>query len=314
MTRPHRSLWLGFAAAALLAAAAAAQTTTGEAELAPIESHQPSLFRIPGILEVDLPNTERAGSVQLSFLPRFQDLVDRSYLRMPLGLRWGVNDHFELNGEIDTYLHHGLRHGDSSYGFSELHFGGKYAARKWLKPPWDASIGVNTDFPVSRPPLDLTDGQNHVTPYIVFGHPVGGVPGLTGFIHTDVDFIWKSSTPGQFARNQPHSNSITLSPGMVYDRWPFHYTFEVDATTTSLVGRDHVYILTARPGIVWDLPNSLKFHARGRWLVGVTLIATFGPDGNTLSTGGRFRGEISLSRPFRLRAGSEPPPAASPGD
>ena len=314
MTRPLRRLCLACAAGAVLAAAASAQTTTGEAELAPVKSHQPSLFRIPGILEVDLPKTERAGSVQLSFLPRFQDLVDRSYLRMPLGLRWGVNDHFELNGEVDTYVHHGLRRGDSSYGLSELQVGGKYAWHKWLKPEWDTSVGVNTAFPVSRPPLDLTDGHNHITPYIVFGHKVGGIAGLMGFVHTDVDFLWESSTPGQFARNEPHSNSITLSPGLVYDRWPFHYTFEVDATTTSLVGRDHRYFLTVRPGVVWDLPNDLKFHARGRWLVGVTLIATFGPDGNTLSTGGRFRGEISLVRPFRVNGHKNPPPADSGSD
>ncbi len=316
MIRLPRSLWPGLAAGALLAAVVAdAQTTTGEAELAPVKSHQPSLFRIPGILEVDLPMTERAGSVQLGFLPRFQDLVDRSYLRLPLGLRWGVNDHFELNSEIDTYVHHGLRKGESGYGFSELQFGAKYAWLRLLKPTWDTSVGINTSFPVSRPPIDLTDGQNHISPYIVFGRRVPGVPGLMGFLHTDVDFIWKSSTPGQFARNEPHSNSITFSPGLVYDRWPFHYTLEIDGTTTSLVGEGHEYFLSIRPGVVWDLPNSLKFHARGRWLVGVTVTATFGPDGNTLTTGGRFRGEISLSSPFRIgRNHSDPPTSSAPSD
>ncbi len=301
MTRLPRRLVLACAAGALLAAGLHAQTTTGESELAPVDSHRPSLFRIPGVFEVDLPMTERAGSVQLSFLPRLQDLLDRSYLRFPLGLRWGVNDHLELNSDIETYLHHGLRSGESSYGFSQLHFGGKYAWHELLKPDWDTSVGVNTSFPVSRPPIDLTDGHNHVAPYIVFGRKIPGVPGLMGFIHTDVDFIWKSSTPGQFSRNEPRSNSITVSPGLVYDRWPFHYTLEVDGTTTSLVGDGHVYIVTIRPGVVWDLPNSLKFHARGRWLVGVNLTATFGPDGNTVSTGGRFRGEISLSSPFRSK-------------
>ncbi len=308
MTRPPRRICLGLAVGLLLAAGVFAQATTGESELAPIQSHQPSLFRIPGIFEIDLPMTERAGSVQLSFLPRLQDLIDRSYLRLPLGLRWGVNDHFELNSDIDTYIHTGLRSGESSYGFSELHFGAKYAWHKLLRPTWDTSVGVNTTFPVSRPPLDLTDGYNHFAPYIVFGHRIPGVPGLMGFVHTDVDLIWKSATPGQFARNEPHSNSVTLSPGLVYDRWPFHYTLEVDGTTTSLVGSDHQYFVTIRPGVVWDLPSYLKFHARGRWLVGVTLTATFGPDGNTLSTGGRFRGEIILSNPFRSSKSAAPQP------
>jgi len=312
MIPPPWRTGLALAAGVLLAASGLAQTTVGESELAPVNSHQASLFRIPGIFEIDLPMTELAGSVQLSFLPRLQDLLDRSYLRFPLGLRWGVNDHLELNSDIETYLHHGLRRGDSSYGFSELHFGAKYAWLRMLKPTWDTSVGFNSSFPVSRPPMDLTDGHDHFAPYIVFGRKVPGVPGLYSFLHTDVDFIWASSTPGQFSRNEPHTNSITLSPGLVYDRWPFHYTLEVDGTTTSLVGRDHLYFVTIRPGIVWDLPNQLKFHARGRWLVGFNITATLGPDGNTLSTGGRFRGEINLTRLFGSSRADVTPPTSSP--
>ncbi len=313
MTPTPWRIGLAFAAAGLLAARGGAQTTAAEAELAPVNSHEPSLFRIPGVFEIDLPTTELAGSVQLSFLPRLQDLLDRSYLRVPLGLRWGVNDHLEMNSDVETYLHHGLRSGDSSYGLSQLHFGAKYAWLRMLKPIWDTSVGFNSSFPVSRPPLDLTDGHNHVSPYIVFGRKVPGARGLSAFLHADIDFIWKSPTPGRFGRNEPHSNSLTFTPGLVYDRWPFHYTLEIDATTTSLVGDGHFYFVTVRPGIVWDLPSQLKFHARGRWLVGLNLNATFGPDGNTLGTSGRFRGEISLTRPFSLRrtAPVAPPPDAS---
>ena len=72
----------------------------------------------------------------------------------------------------------------------------------------------------------------------------------------------------------------------------------LDGTTTRVLGKGEKDFLTIRPGVVWDLPKKLVFHAKGRWLAGFNVTAVFGPDGNTLSTGGRFRGEINLRHPF----------------
>jgi hypothetical protein len=292
-----------------LAVSAAAQDPAAAPAAVTANGDQPSLSsRIPGLFEIDLPKTERRGNIRFTFQPSFRDLISKAYLRIPLEFRWGVNDHFELNSDIETYFDHGLRSGQSSgYGISELHFGAKYAWHEWLKPTWDASVGVNTSFPVSRPPIELTDGQNHFTPYIVFGRKLGWLPGLSGFLHTSVDLISKSSTPGNFGRNQPHSNSLTLTPGFLYDRKAWHYTLEVDGTTTSVVGKGNKDYLTIRPGVIWDLPKQLMFNAHGRWLAGFSVTAVFGPEGNTFSTGGRFRGEVNLTRLFRRDQPADPP-------
>ena len=140
-----------------------------------------SISRISGLFEIDLPKTERRGAIRFVFQPSFRDLISKPYLRIPLEFRWGVNDHFELNSDIDTYFNHGLRSGNSGYGFSALHFGAKYAWHEWLKPTWSTSVGFNTSIPVSRPPIELTDGHNHFTPYIVFGRKLDWLHGLSGF-------------------------------------------------------------------------------------------------------------------------------------
>ncbi|MFA5058995.1 MAG: hypothetical protein WC485_12840 [Opitutaceae bacterium] len=311
-----RKTALGLASGLLLAATGAAQTDPPAGETAPANGNggQATISRIPGLFEIDLPKTERMGVIQFSFQPHFRDLIDNSYLRIPLGLRWGVNDHFELNSDLDAYADTGFRKSRSGYGLSELHFGAKYAWHEWLKPVWDTSVGFNSSIPVSRPPIELTDGHNHFTPFIVLGRQVDGVKGLSGFIHASVDFISKSSTPGNFAVNQPHSNSVTLAPGLLYDRKSWHYTLEVDCTTTSVVGQGNKNFLTIRPGVVWDLPKKLVFNAHGRWLAGFNVTATFGPDGNTFSTGGRFRGELNLTRLFRRdRQDNNPPADAAAG-
>jgi len=293
----------------------AAAPESAEAPVAaPANGDQRSFSRFPGLFEIDLPKTERRGNIRFIFQPRFRDLLDKSYLRIPFEFRWGVNDHFELNSDIDTYGPHGLRKATTGYGLSTLHFGAKYAWHVWLKPTWDTSVGFNSTIPVSRPPVELTDGHRHLTPYIVFGRKVDGVKGLSGFIHTSIDFIAKSPTLGNFGRNEPHSDSLTVTPGLLYNRKVWHYTLEVDCATTRLIGTGNHDFLTIRPGVIWDLPKSLVFHARGRWLAGFNVTAAFGPDGNTISTGGRFRGEVNLIRwlPFS-RQDKTPADDSAPG-
>jgi hypothetical protein len=272
---------------------------------------QYSLSRLSGLFTIDLPKTERRGNIRFTFQPHFRDLLDKSYLRIPLEFRWGVNDHFELNSELDTYATHGLRKTACGYGLSALHLGSKYAWHIWLKPTWDTSVGFNSTIPVSRPPIELTDGHRHFTPYIVFGRKLDGVKGLSGFIHTGVDFVAKSPTPGNFGRNEPHSDSLTVTPGLLYERKAWHYTLEVDCTTTRLIGNGSHDFLTIRPGVIWDLPMAFLFRGHGRWLVGFNVTTVFGPDGNTISTGGRFRGEVNLTRWFQ-RSPQDKAPAGAP--
>ena len=299
MTPCPRKICLCCASFLLGIVASRAQDASAPPAAAPAPNgDQWTISRIPGLFEIDLPKTERRGAIRFIFQPSFRDLISKPYLRIPLEFRWGVNDHFELNSDIDTYFDHGLRRGYSGDGFSQLHFGAKYAWLEWLKPTWNTSVGFNSSIPVSRPPRELTDGHNHFTPYIVFGRKLDWLQGLSGFLHASVDLISKSSTPGNFGRNQPHSNSMTLTPGFLYDRKAWHYTLEVDGTTTWVVGKGDHDFLTIRPGVVWDVPKKLVFNSRGRWLAGFNVTAVFGPDGNTLSTGGRFRGEVNLRHPF----------------
>src|SRR5664279_879484 len=143
MTTPLRRIlpWIVFWL--LLAASAAAQERAPAPSPAPANDDQRSLSRFPGLFEIDLPKTERRGNIRFIYQPHFRDLIDKSYLRIPLEFRWGVNDHFELNSDIDTYVTHGLRKATTGYGLSTLHFGAKYAWHVWLKPIWDTSVGFN---------------------------------------------------------------------------------------------------------------------------------------------------------------------------
>ena len=49
-------------------------------------------LRIRGIFDSALPGTERKNSLRLIVHPHFGDLHARDFLRVPLGLRYGVNE------------------------------------------------------------------------------------------------------------------------------------------------------------------------------------------------------------------------------
>jgi len=118
---------------------------------------------------------------------RRSDPIAKSHLRIPLEFRWGVNGHFDINCDVDTYFHHGLRSGPGTKGLSELHFGSKYTWNKWLRPVWDTAFGFNSSISARRPPPDLTDGHNHFTPYMVFGRRLDRGPGLSSYLQASVD-------------------------------------------------------------------------------------------------------------------------------
>ena len=257
-----------------------------------------NLHKINGIFDTDLPKTEKKGRIRLIIHPHLGDFTSRSYLRVPVGVRVGVNDHVELTATVESYFQHYLRSGSPGNGIGDFQVGAKYAFHEWLKPEYEASVGFNTRIPVGSPPVDLTDGYNHYSPYFVVAKKSPAIAGLTYFGSTTLDLMEKSSVAGSFRKNDAHSTSMIFGTGFVLDRYPYHYTLEAGYQTTSLVGKDNRQFVFIKPGFAWDLPRTLTFNSRGRWLVGFSFKVTQGPDGTRIDSGGKIRGEFSLRRMF----------------
>lgn len=258
--------------------------------------------RIEGIFGSDLPTTERKGSVRLIVHPHLGDLTNRDYLRLLTGVRWGMTDHTEFTVGLESYIDHGLKHTSEGTGLGDVRFETKHSFGEELIPGYESSVGLNLFFPIDHPPVGMTNGHNKYTPYFVTGKRLGSHPGLTVFFETGLDLLEKTSIPGSFERNELHSSSIFLTPGLVYTHYPYHYTLEFTYATTALVGHDNKQAFTVRPGFAWDLPPKLRFHAKGRVTVAVGLHVIFGPDGTSTGGGGKLRAEFGISRWFRRDA------------
>jgi len=288
---------------AILSLFALISSTPGLADETTTDTNPPpddkSLRKVEGIFNTDLPKTEKKGRIRFIIHPHLGDFTRRPYLRVPLGIRWGVNDHVEFSATVEPYFEHGLKSGSPGNGIGDLEFGGKYAFKRWLNSDYDASVGLNVRLPVGSPPLDLTDGYNHYAPYFVVSKQSSKTKGLTYFVNTTLDVMKKSSVAGTFRKDDPHSTSMIFSTGFVLDRYPYHWTLETGYQTTSLVGKGNKQFVYVRPGFAWDLPRKLTFDSHGRWLIGASIKITEGPDGTRLDSGGKLRGEFGITRWFR---------------
>jgi hypothetical protein len=272
--------------------AAAAEVGAGD----PPQESLLSFTRLRGLFDIELPETVRESDIKLTINPHFGDLTKHPYLRIPLGAKFGLNDHTEVSLEAETYLSHGLRGPHSGHGFYALHYGAKYRWLRWLKPHLETSSGFDTTFPVGRPPVALTDGLIHITPFVVFSKTFASRPRLAPFVHLGADFVSDTSVAGYLAPNLPRSHSVGVAPGFIYDAGPLKYTLVLNYTTTAPFGKVSDHYFTASPGVLWRLPSKLSFGTDANWVVGFGMKWSDGPSGNDFGTSVKVRGEFNFHR------------------
>lgn len=282
--------------AAALGVLAAAVAGGSAAAAEPTEEPRPPAWRFGGLFDVDLPRFDPPGTFRLQFNPRISDLARRSYLRIPTGVRWTIDERVELLAEAEAFAAHGLNGStDASYGIGELRFGARRLVDHWPRPDFATSLGVNVEFPVGRPPRDLTDGRNHIAPYLVTEHRLTRHPKWTVFGGLSADLVSASSVPLNLGRNATKDDALALNAGATYDLGQVKWTLQTTYATTALAGLDEHFV-TVRPTLLWWIPRRFTLHSETQWIFGLGLRATWGPDGREFSTGSRLRAELTFGQ------------------
>ena len=270
---------------------------------------QPFFARIRGLFDFDLPNIDPPGTIKLVLHPHLGDLVRHDYLRLDGGLRWALNDHFEINPEATVFGAHGLGGSNADgYGIGEVRLGTKYIIRQWPSSHYESSVFLNVEHPVGHPPVDLTDGLNHFAPGFLVQHQSQHNAKLTTFSGAGFDLVSLSSIAGTPVRNQPRDDSINVTAGAIYDLGQFKWTLSATYATTALLGdtTDHFFYL--RPSLLWYVPKKYTFNFKTQWIVGLGLRASWGPDGSEVSISNKVRAEITFRQVMdSLRARSATP-------
>jgi len=256
-------------------------------------------LKMKGVFESNLPGTERKHSLRVIFHPRIGDLQRYDHMRVPMGLRYGLNSQWELLGEVEGYFAHGL--GKSSWfedaGFSDLHLGTKYRIPRPISG-WDTAVGLDYNLTLGTPPVEITDGLNHVNTYATFSRRLKGLPQWRIFWNVGTDMVEDAGVPGRLRDNRLGDDSVYASGGFVWDHGRWTYTVEVGiASTRPFGGSDDVY--SFKPGLLFAVPRKYTERIGGQWLLGVGLHSTYGPDG--VDVGGTFKARVSIDLKRWLR-------------
>ncbi|SDS65375.1 hypothetical protein [Opitutus sp. GAS368] len=265
-----------------------------QAQTSSAVSPAPEPPRVRGLFDFQLPNLDPPGTIKLIFHPHVSDLIRRDYLRTDMGLRWALNDDFEVSVEADTYINHRLGGANPGNGIGELRLGTKYVFKDWLRPQHEASVSFDFSHPHGTPPLDMTDGVNHYQPSLTIQRHSRRNAKLTTFASVGLDLITPSSSPGTFGKNEPHDNSASFTGGAVYDLGQFKWTLSATYTTTTLIGDESHQFVNLQPSVLWYVPKKYTFNFKTQWIVGLGVRSSWGPDGYDFGLNTRVRAEITF--------------------
>ncbi len=280
------SLSLGLGAAAQSAAPADNSQTA--------QNGSSFLTKVRGLFDFDLPDIDPPGTVRVTVHPHLGDLVRRDYMRVDTGLRWAVNENFEINPEAAVYFTHGFGGGNDGYGIGELRLGSKYILRGWPDRDMETSVFLNVEVPVGSPPVNLTDGLNHFAPGFLVQHHSTRNRKITTFAGAGLDLVSMSDVAGTPVRNQPLDDSMNFTAGAIYDLGQVKWTLSATYATTAVLGDATDHFLYLRPSVLWYVPRKYTFNSKTQWLLGLGLRASWGPDGNELSFHTRVRAEVTF--------------------
>ena len=177
-----------------------------------------------------------------------------------------------------------------------------------MKLGWDTSVGIDWLRPLGQPPVDVTDGLRHLMPFISIARPLEHHPGWRVFAGLSYDDVTRTTTQGQLDKNELGDDSVNLSGGVLYARGPLTYTLEATYDTTRLTSAVHRDGYSLKPGVIWVIPPKYTLGSQSKWLLGLGLRLSHGPDGNDIGLSAKLR----VNFDFKRLLGIKKVPAAVP--
>jgi hypothetical protein len=251
------------------------------------------LDRLPDMSAFGSAGPTDSLPVRYYIRPHLGDFIHRAYLRLPVGARVKVSEHFELHTELESYFTHGLR-GSAGNGLSQLQVGGKYEKVTTPLHPLGWSAGLDLQTPLSRPPIELVDGYRHVLPYVAFSEPLVPSCNLVGYASLGADFISHTALPSNFGENQLHTNALTFSVGATRDFKRFKLALTGTWNTSLLLSNENHNVFALRPDILIPVYGKRYRADHAHLLLILGGRAVDGPDGTDFGLNGSLRIEFAV--------------------
>lgn len=247
-----------------------------------------------GLFDFQLPKLVWPKSLRFTLNPRWRDIIGKDVIRVRTGLRYAFNEKLEGSVEILPFIDNFSGDGEGGGGIAEYRVGAKLAWDSLLAPHADTAIGFLLSMPDGAAPEELTIGTAQLSSYFVFTRPWTDVAGLSSFLNVGFDVFDTDPEPGRIARWRPDRDFVSLTPGLIYHRAPFHYTLSVSVRTT--VQDEARTFVSVKPVVSWEIPERYTLRLPGRWIAGVGWETIFYDDGIEHRLSGRLKWDFDVRR------------------
>ncbi len=229
-------------------------------------------LRMREVLDLRLPNQGHGKyDLTLDFEPKLGDLAKRDYVRYPVELRYGLDEHWECYGGVTPYSPNPFKGPNKSWGLGYYSQGVRYDTdiKGWFFQ--DLAWGVDVKVPLGNPPLRLIDRYTHVTPYLTLARdlPKWKSTKLLIQISYDAAAQWGSDpSPERVKRHR-----LEAGPALFYkpSEWGLFGQFAWRRFQEPERGEFNGSL--TRGGGVWDIPmeRSHKWGLKGKWQIEAAL-------------------------------------------
>ena len=216
------------------------------------------------VFGTELPQTLAKYRVDLSFNPRFRDVLDEETIRLPLEFRYGLTDSTNLYTGIEPFIPNPIN-GGSDWGLSYARLGAKHQ----LTVNSDRvrlAVGLDGRYPLASPPYTPSDGYLRIEPYIAVERDLRWLDNGSVFLNVGYEVVEhvRGQVPDDwFVYND---DNLRITGGIIQYRgvWnPFfraEYRFEIDDNPR----QDSWFV---EPGVLVDLPTRYTARLPGKWKV-----------------------------------------------
>jgi|GEM_PF-1743415 len=229
------------------------------------------LLKMSEFLDTTLPGTLRKYKLVFSISPRAADARRGEFIRLPVELRYGLSDRWEIDGGLTPFCPNPINSGiEHRWGLGEADLGIRYDWGHWGKLFDHVTIGVESRTPLGKPPYDIIDYYTHIIPFINTSRPL---PIKYTTLYTNVSYDRSMDTPDRASAPLPPTvdrrHIFTVTPSVLYKPGEFGAFFEYswhhieDQAIGTHLGHEF------KAGPVWDVPlwRTRSWGLPGKWQV-----------------------------------------------
>jgi hypothetical protein len=246
--------------------------------------------RLPELVDANLPFFAPRGAYWFYVRPNIGDPFKGKYLRLDAGSWVKVTKSIDFNIGAQSYVWRDTNENNATrWGFYGANTGIKY--NRCLAGPIGTamSAGVNFSTPIGRPPLSLTDGYRHTDPFLTYTRPLSVRLRVVGFASLGADLIAHTSLPGNFGKNQLHSDSLNCALGVTREFKYFTVSTTLHGSTSAVISKHALQVFSLNPQVIVPAENIFPVLARKlpHWHFNISFNAhaLTGPDGRQYGAG-----------------------------